>query len=82
MTRIKEQSSGLYFDVFEALCLGKTCLTLGRYQHRGATMSGSRNTGAHSDCCLERAYRGCPDDHDSRYSRNAEIARKKDGFTV
>ena len=32
------------------------------YQHRGACGSGgSRNTGMTTRCCLERAYRGCPD---------------------
>jgi hypothetical protein len=48
------------FDFLEVACLGRKCFAPGSYQHRGATLSGSRNTGAYSDCCMNRAYRGCP----------------------
>ncbi len=43
-------------------CLGRTCFQPGMYQHRGATLSGSRNTGSEdSATCMHRAYHGCPD---------------------
>jgi hypothetical protein len=46
-------------------CIGRKCLALGLYQHRGALgASGSRNTGAISACCLRNAYQGCPDSKD------------------
>ncbi len=42
-------------------CIGRSCWAPGMYQHRGATLSGSRNTGSQdSPCCLNRAYHGCP----------------------
>lgn len=49
------------FDFLSRECLGRPCFAPGTYQHRGATMSGSRNTEAYSDCCMNRAYHGCPD---------------------
>jgi hypothetical protein len=52
--------SDLRLRCAEAGCLGRPCFAPGSYQHRGATISGSRNTGAYSDCCMNRAYHGCP----------------------
>lgn len=48
------------FEFMDAHCIGRECWAPGEFQHRGATMSGSRNTGRVSHCCLTRAYRGCP----------------------
>lgn len=67
------------FSFLDADCLGRSCFSPGTYQHRGATVSGSRNTGDYSDCCMNRAYRGCP------YTLpvfDAELAkaRKKEGW--
>jgi hypothetical protein len=46
----------------DAKCIGRKCWAPGLYQHRGATLSGSRNTGSpDSPCCMSRAYHGCPD---------------------
>jgi hypothetical protein len=48
-------------DALDAQCPRRWCWAPGNYQHRGACGGGgSRNTGAVSSCCLERAYRGCP----------------------
>lgn len=49
------------FDALDKHCPHRPCWQPGEYQHRGASMSGSRNTGAVTRCCLRRAYRGCPD---------------------
>lgn len=50
------------FSFIDRRCIGRECFTPGMFQHRGATMSGSRNTGSpDSPCCMRRAYRGCPD---------------------
>ena len=49
-----------HYDFLDADCIGRRCFWPGEYQHRGATMSGSRNTGAYSACCMNRAYHGCP----------------------
>jgi len=49
-------------DALDSACKKRWCWSPGNYQHRGACGSGgSRNTGMTTRCCLERAYRGCPD---------------------
>ena len=48
------------YSFLDADCIGRECFSPGTYQHRGATMSGSRNTGDYSACCMHRAYHGCP----------------------
>lgn len=48
------------YDCRDKDCPKRPCWSPGNYQHRGATSSGSRNTGAYSKECMERAYRGCP----------------------
>lgn len=48
------------FDCRDAQCPKRWCWAPGRFEHRGATLSGSRNTGTFSSECLNRAYRGCP----------------------
>lgn len=68
------------FAVLDRLCIGRDCLQPGTYQHRGATMSGSRNTGSYSDCCMYRAYRGCPLDNADRYSKELAAQRKTEGY--
>jgi len=48
-------------EVRDRDCRKRPCLSLGKYEHRGATGgSGSRSTGRSTKCCLTRAYRGCP----------------------
>jgi hypothetical protein len=44
-------------------CIGRECWAPGLYQHRGASGMGmgSHATGTYSSCCMNRAYRGCPD---------------------
>lgn len=50
------------YDFLDKDCPKRFCYKPGEYQHRGATGGGSsRNTGHTSKCCMERAYRGCPD---------------------
>jgi hypothetical protein len=66
------------YSVLDRQCIGCKCLQLGSYQHRGATLSGSRNTGAYTKCCMMRAYHGCPDDRG--YSKELEAQRKKEGM--
>lgn len=48
------------FDFLSRDCLGRNCFAPGTYQHRRATASGSQATGQYSDCCMNRAYHGCP----------------------
>ena len=47
-------------EAHDGQCPKRWCWSPGLYHHRGATCSGSRNTGSSTRCCLERAYRGCP----------------------
>src|SRR5271166_1257762 len=51
------------YSFADAECLGRECFAPGMYQHRSPLSGGgSRNTGSpDSPCCLNRAYRGCPD---------------------
>ena len=50
------------YDALDSACKKRWCWRPGNYQHRGACGSGgSRNIGMTTRCCLERAYRGCPD---------------------
>lgn len=69
------------FDFLDFQCLGRECFAPGIYQHRGATLSGSRATGHCSACCMNRAYHGCP--HPLPIS-DAELvkSRKKIGWKV
>jgi len=41
-------------------CIGAECYAPGLYESRGATLSGSRNTGNVSAECMRRAHHGCP----------------------
>jgi hypothetical protein len=68
------------YSILDAGCIGRTCFQPGEYQHRGATLSGSRNTGDYSDCCMYRAYHGCPTDK----TVDADLLRerKKEGWKV
>ena len=48
------------FDARDQVCPCRVCWAPGLYEHRGATLSGLRNTGSRTKECLTRAYRGCP----------------------
>ena len=41
-------------------CDKRWCWSPGRFEHRGATKSGSHNTGNFSKTCMHNAYHGCP----------------------
>ena len=60
MAILTQKGNRTRYWVMDRGCLGRDCLALGRYQHRGATSSGSRSTGASSPMCMTNAYRGCP----------------------
>lgn len=79
---IKQKNDKNKYSVLNINCLGCTCLTLGLYQHRGATSSGSRNTGDYSACCMTRAYHGCPDVEKRGYSVELLKQRKSEGMKV
>jgi hypothetical protein len=60
--KLRQKGSKLAYEFLDLGCLGRTCFQPGLFQHRGATLSGSRNTGApDTACCMCRAYHGCPD---------------------
>ena len=71
----------LKYQVADRYCLGKKCLHLGPYQHRGASQSGSKDSGVPDSLrCLYQAYYGCPKDFP--YDPNLVKIRKKDGLRV
>ena len=47
-------------DARDQTCPCRVCWAPGLYEHRGATLSGSRNTGSRTKECLHRANHGCP----------------------
>ena len=61
MSTIRRKGDKNKYDFANAGCLGRECFQPGLFQVRGATLSGSRNTGAKRACCMRRAYHGCPD---------------------
>lgn len=75
MAKVRQTGKKEVYRVADAKCLGCACFAPGEYQHRGATMSGSRNTGATSRLCLTQAYRGCPGIANIGYT--AELARER-----
>lgn len=60
MTEVRRKRSKVKYWVFDRLCIGRSCFNPGQFQHRGATPSGSRNTGSFSFACLNNCYHGCP----------------------
>lgn len=71
--RRKGEKPALRYSFVASDCIGAACWAPGLYQHRGATMSGSRNTGAASPCCMNNAYHGCP----SNVVKSEDLARKR-----
>lgn len=59
-------------------CIGRKCWNPGTFHHRGATSGGSRATGSCSFQCLNRAYRGCPDD--KTVDQGLTKTRKSEGW--
>jgi hypothetical protein len=73
--------AGAAYDVRDRECIGRLCLQLGRYQHRGAIgASGSRNTGAVTPCCVFRAYHGCPSAEKFPFDPVLARDRKRAGY--
>ena len=82
MSVIKQKGDKARYSVLDKDCIGCECLQLGTYQHRGATLSGSRNTGATSPCCMRRAYHGCPDNGKRGFSELLASQRRKEGMKI
>lgn len=62
MSYVRQKGEKGQYRVIDSKCLGRECFQPGEYQTRGGTLSGSRNTGNVSLCCLQNAYRGCPNE--------------------
>ena len=76
----KKGGEGSYW-MLDRKCIGRTCFAPGAFQHRGATLSGSRNTGSpDSLTCMNNAYHGCPNDKDALYSIEIERKHKSEGW--
>src|SRR5271166_3795424 len=60
---IVRKGSKVRYSFADSECLGRECFAAGMFQHRSPlSCGGSRNTGSpDTPCCLNRAYRGCPD---------------------
>ena len=59
MTQVKKAGEKGTYQMLDAQCIGRGCFAPGLYQHRGATSSGSKNSGE-SRRCIHQAYHGCP----------------------
>lgn len=80
MAEIRIKGDKSKYSAKDKDCLGRSCLNLGHFQVRGATMSGSRNTGQISPCCMTRAYHGCPpygDDEGNLYQIDKKLLSKR-----
>jgi hypothetical protein len=75
----RKGDKGMYW-MLDRRCIGRECFSPGQFQHRGATLSGSRNTGGYSLTCMRNAYHGCPDDPDKLYSIDLQSHRNKEGW--
>ena len=60
MATARKRGEKTRYDVRCRRCLGYKCFAPVRYTHRGATSSGSMNSGE-SYLCMTRAYHGCPE---------------------
>jgi hypothetical protein len=62
----KRKGDKARYSFIDAKCIGRPCWSPGMYQHRSPLSGGgSRNTGSpDTPCCLNRAYRGCPEGPD------------------
>jgi hypothetical protein len=56
----RRRGDKLIYRLLDRECIGRECWNPGVYQHRGAVLSGSRNTGNETPCCMCNAYHGCP----------------------
>lgn len=81
MVMLRMMGSKTKYDFLGRECLGRSCFAAGTYQHRGATMSGSRATGQYSACCMNRAYHGCPHPL-PEVDKELLADRKKNGWRV
>ena len=63
------------FSFLDERCIGRRCWQPGMYQHRSPlSCGGSRNTGSpDTPCCMQRAYRGCPEGPDGEHQREDEL---------
>ena len=81
MSHLRMVKTKTKYDVRDTQCIGRECLALGVYQHRGATMGGSRNTGGTTPCCMTRAYRGCPPtEAETHFEAALAATRKAEGW--
>lgn len=80
MSQLKIKGDKSRYEVRAPECIGLECLRLGHYQVRGGTMSGSRNTGRTSPCCMFRAYHGCPTPI-LEFDKELAAKRKGDGLS-
>jgi len=71
---------GLYWCV-DPGCIGRTCLALGNYQHRGAIGAAGSKSSGYSLRCLTNAYRGCPDT-ERPIDKALAAQRRKEGYRV
>jgi hypothetical protein len=73
------KKDGKKYWVIGPECIGRTCLALGTFHHRGAIgAAGSRNTGSVSLCCLRNAYHGCPSE--KPFDKFLAALRRKEGI--
>lgn len=62
--KIKIKYNNKFIEVYvrDEKCKKKDCLVPHHWQHRGATLSGSKDSGIDPNfSCATRNYRGCPD---------------------
>lgn len=79
MSYVKRKGSKDTFRVVDSQCLARPCFRPGYYESRGATLSGSRNTGNVSACCTRNAYHGCPNPGSPEHQPSPELEKQRKG---
>lgn len=64
--------------VTEKSCQKRECFAPGRFEHRGSTMKGSRNTGEFTYTCMTNAYHGCPRKYSSGENHRITARRPRE----
>lgn len=81
MSTIRIKGNKHKYSVSNRDCIGRSCLHLSLYYHRAPMAGGgSMNTSSPpTPCCMNRAYRGCPNPQPEP-TKELRAERKKAGY--
>ena len=80
MAHIRKVGTKELYWCVDAACIGRACLALGNYQHRGAIGAAGSKSSGYSLMCMTNAYHGCP--REKPIDRALAAERRKEGYRV